>query len=159
MLETAEGQNNAVFACFGSAAQHAQLFEQSLVRFLDVFNKARGTSLSLDDFDAYEQKLQKMTIGQLLRELRKFVAIENETVERGLDEALACRNRLMHSFFLGLGDADGLASEKSRKATVAYLLAAEGLLDRARITVNAMRIAMCRALTIEDPFAVKATSA
>ena len=30
MLETEEGQNNAVFACFGSAAQHAQMFEEAL---------------------------------------------------------------------------------------------------------------------------------
>ena len=39
MLESEEGQLNAVFACFGSAAQRAQLFEQSLSRFLAMYNK------------------------------------------------------------------------------------------------------------------------
>jgi hypothetical protein len=39
MLETAEGQSNAVIACFGSAAQHAQLFGQALARFLGVYNR------------------------------------------------------------------------------------------------------------------------
>ena len=34
MLEPEEGQNNAVFACFGSAAQHAQMFEEALGNFL-----------------------------------------------------------------------------------------------------------------------------
>ena len=33
MLESEEGQTNAIFACFGSAVQHSQLFEQGLDRF------------------------------------------------------------------------------------------------------------------------------
>lgn len=40
ILETEEGQLNAVFACFGSAVQHSQLFEQSLTRFLKMYNRS-----------------------------------------------------------------------------------------------------------------------
>ena len=49
MLETEEGQLNAVFACFGSAVQHSQLFEQGLTRFLKMYNKIASDSLSIDD--------------------------------------------------------------------------------------------------------------
>ena len=39
MLASKEGQINAVFACFGSAAQHSQFFEAALGEFLLVYNK------------------------------------------------------------------------------------------------------------------------
>ena len=51
MLETKEGQLNAVFACFGSATQHAQLFEQSLSRFLAVYNRIQSDSVSVGDLE------------------------------------------------------------------------------------------------------------
>ena len=47
MLESREGQLNAVFACFGSAAQHAQLFEQGLTRFLVMYNKIASDTVSV----------------------------------------------------------------------------------------------------------------
>jgi hypothetical protein len=149
MLESAEGQNNAFFACFGSAAQRAQPFEQSLSRFLVVFNRATGKDLSVDDFEAYERKLEKKTMGWLLHELRDLVAFPEAEVPARLDAALGCRNHLMHSYFLRLGD--DLDSKEGRMARISELLAAEELLDASRATVNAMRIAMCRTLGIDDP--------
>lgn len=47
MLKTAEGQSNAVFACFGSAAQHCQHFEKALADFLILYNKATNQSLAV----------------------------------------------------------------------------------------------------------------
>ena len=39
MLESEEGQSNAVFAIFGSAAQHSQLYESALAEFLIVYKQ------------------------------------------------------------------------------------------------------------------------
>jgi len=46
-LESEEGQLNAVFACFGSAAQHAQFFEEALGEFLLAYNKICNKSLTI----------------------------------------------------------------------------------------------------------------
>jgi hypothetical protein len=151
MLETEEGQGNAVFACFGSAAQHAQLFEQALGRFLSVYNRAANSAFSISDFEAYEGKLQKMTMGTLLREMEKYVSFDDSAVEDRLDGALDRRNHLMHAFFLERGGA--LKSEDGRLNLLRELTSTEAVLDSARITVNAMRIAMCEALNVPDPFA------
>ncbi len=103
MLESAEGQNNLVFACFGSAAQHAQLFEQALARFLSVYNRILNCSMSLDDFESYEGELHRKTMGRLLREIQKYVTLRNPVTVDRLDSALERRNYLMHSFFLERG--------------------------------------------------------
>ena len=60
MLVSDEGQRNAVFACYGSAAQHGQLLEDALSRLIAKPNAVRG----MDDPDA---GLGKKTTGQLLR--------------------------------------------------------------------------------------------
>jgi hypothetical protein len=148
MLDSEEGQTNAVFACFGSAAQHAQLFEQSLARFLVVYNRIASSALAVEDFDAYEQKLQKKTMGWLLDEVSKQVTFTDDVWPQRLDAALECRNYLMHTFFLKV--ADGFKSEAGRLGLLGGLLAAERLLDNARITLNAMRIAMCETLGVAD---------
>ena len=47
MLKSEEGQKNAVFACFGSAAQHAQLLEAALSDFLVVWRQMRDETSGL----------------------------------------------------------------------------------------------------------------
>ena len=59
MLESEEGQLNAVFACFGSAAQHSQYYEAALEEFLVVYNETFKKSLTLQDLEAIETKLRK----------------------------------------------------------------------------------------------------
>ena len=68
-----------------------------------------------------------------------------------LDSALERRNYLMHAFFLERGDE--LRSQEGRMGLLQEIVSIERLLDTARITVNAMRIAMCEALNVADPFA------
>lgn len=150
MLATEEGQSNAVFACFGSAAQHAQLFEQALARFLSVYNRIASETVLLEDFREYEGKLKKKTMGWLLREMQKYVTLSDPAVAERLDCALEHRNHLMHAFFLERGD--GLKSEAGRMDLLGELISIERLLDDARVTVNAMRIATCRTLRVPDPF-------
>jgi hypothetical protein len=151
MLETEEGQKNAVFACFGSAAQHAQLFEQALARFLSVYNRIASDTVSLGEFEDCEGKLQKKTMGWLLHKMQKYVTLSDPVVTERLDLALKRRNYLMHAFFLERGDE--LKSEAGRMDLLSELISTERLLDDARVTVNAMRIAMCRTLSVSDPFA------
>ena len=100
MLKTEEGQCNAVFACFGSAAQHAQHLEAALVECLLVYNKISKQQLTIQDIDALDQKLSKQTLETLLREFQKFVTIGSADVEKRLELALEERNFLMHHFFL-----------------------------------------------------------
>ena len=39
MLESEEGQLNAIFACYGSAVQNGQLFEESLAKLVAILNE------------------------------------------------------------------------------------------------------------------------
>jgi len=150
MLETAEGQTNAVFACFGSAAQHAQLFEQGLSRFLITYNKLCNDDLSIEKLDAIASGLHKKTMGQLLKKLSQHVTVEDDSVFGEFEVALRQRNYLMHEFFLERNSE--LESEEGRMRLLKELLTVEGYLERSRVRINAMRIAMCETLGIDDEF-------
>ena len=145
VLESEEGQLNAVFACYGSAAQHAQLFEQGLARFLVIYNKITSDSIGVDDVG------HKMTMGQLLNKLRQHVTIDDNSVEEWFDAALKERNYLIHRFFLERDQ--GLKSAEGRMELLAELVKIEANLNRCRVMINAMRIAMCRTLDIVDNWA------
>ncbi len=144
MLESSEGQINAVFACFGSAAQCAQLFEQGLQRFLVIYNKITSDTMTVDD-------IEKKTMGWLRREIRKHTTINDDSVEKRFSDALAERNFLIHRFFLERNPL--LASREGRMQLLAELVDIEANLEHCRVTINAMRIAMCEALGIEDEWA------
>ena len=145
MLESAEGQLNAVFACFGSAAQHAQLFEQGLSRFLVMYNRIASDSLNANDIG------DKMTMGQLLNKVKVHVEIDDDQIEQAFTIALQDRNYLMHCFFLECDPL--LSSGEGRMELLSRIANIEMNLDRCRVAINAMRIAMCRAVGIEDDWA------
>ena len=65
-----------------------------------------------------------------------------------LEAALYVRNYLMHRWFLDRHDP--FKSEAGRMALLQELVSFGRLLDSARVTANAMRIAMCRTLGIDD---------
>jgi hypothetical protein len=52
MLKTDEGETNAVFSCFGAAAQHAQIFEEGLAKFLVVYNLLAAKAVTLEDLES-----------------------------------------------------------------------------------------------------------
>lgn len=145
MLESEEGQLNAVFACFGSAAQHAQMFEQSLKRFLTIYNRMALGSTTV------EEVLRKKTMGELLKRVKKVVTFQDDSFVDRFDAVVRERNFLMHDFFIER--AAQLKSPKGRMALLTELITIEKALDHSRVTVNAMRIAMCRTLGIEDEWA------
>jgi hypothetical protein len=149
MLETEEGQNNAVFACFGSAAQHAQMFEEALGNFLLAYTHIRPKKLTAEELEELTQNTHGRTMGQLLRELKSVVKFnDGDDPKERMEAALYVRNYLMHRWFLDRNDA--FKSEAGRMALLQELVSFGRLLDSARVTANAMRIAMCPTLGIED---------
>jgi hypothetical protein len=148
MLNTAEGQTNAVFALFGSTAQHAQLLEQALKRFLRRYNQIAKDALQPEDFDVIEASLAKKTMGQLIHEMQKHIEFSDPKMSDRFELALQKRNFLMHHFFLEQGGK--LKTQDGRMALLAELSSVDQMLEDGRVIMNAMRIAMCRTLGVED---------
>jgi hypothetical protein len=147
MLETAEGQSNAIFACYGSAAQRAQNFENGVEKFLVVYNQITKDAMTTEDLESRNADLNKKTMGQLLYKLKTIVSFPGETYTDYFREALNQRNFLMHKYFLERTHM--FATEESRFAALKELTQMEAIFDRARIAINAMRIALCRTLNID----------
>ncbi|HEY4354685.1 MAG TPA: hypothetical protein VGN16_02980 [Acidobacteriaceae bacterium] len=147
MLKTAEGQSNAIFACFGSAAQRAQNFEDGVAKFLVVYNQATNDSLTSEDLESRNDELSRKTMGQLLHRLKKVVTFPDDTYTDYFLEALGRRNFLMHKYFLERNHM--FATEASRFEALAELATMENVFNRARIAINAMRIALCETLNID----------
>lgn len=148
MLKTEEGQLNAVFACFGSAAQHAQMFEEALGNFLLAYNHLRPEKMSDEESEELTQNIQARTMGQLLHKLKSLVTFKDGDYRERMEGALKARNYLMHRWFLDRQEA--FNSEAGRMALLKELVGMERLLDSARVMANAMRIAMCETLGIDD---------
>jgi len=148
MLKTPVGQKNAVFACFGSAAQHAQLFELALTEFLQEYNKVSKRAISSEDFELFDQKLQKKTMGALLNEFSKYVTIKDQNVTKLLDLALEKRNYLMHHFFRE--KSESIVTEDGRMSLISELVWIDKLLTDAGTITRAMRIAFSEALSKKE---------
>ncbi|HYE76227.1 MAG TPA: hypothetical protein VEF04_22970 [Blastocatellia bacterium] len=144
MLKTRVGQINAVFACFGSAAQHAQFFEVALAEFLRDYNKIANEAITLQDLELMDQKLQKKTLGALLKEFSRYVTIKDPQVVQFLELALDRRNFLMHHFFRERSTK--LQSEEGRMSLLSELVSIDNLLQEAAMIVRGMGIAISRAI-------------
>jgi hypothetical protein len=145
MLKTRVGQVNAVFACFGSAAQHAQQFEAALAEFLSDYNKLSKRAVTPQEFEVLDQKLQKRTLGTLLREFSRYVTIEDPKVVGFLEMALERRNFLMHHFFREREDR--LRLEKDRMDLLSELVGIDRVLEKAATIIRGMRIAVTEAIS------------
>ena len=144
MLDSEEGQLNAVFACFGSAAQHGQFFEAALSEFLLAYNRLLKKTLTIADLDAVETSLHKKTMGALLSDFRKHVKISDDTVAASLSDALRKRNFLIHYYFRQRQDM--FATERGRLKMLAELVSISDVLEKAADLTNGMRVALRRAL-------------
>ena len=91
--------------CYGSAAQHGQMLEAALSDFLVVDNELAEQHLTVDDLRMEGEKLRKMTMGSLLREVQKHVKFDDaQWVSDWLSSALGKRNFLIHRYFLDRED-------------------------------------------------------
>jgi hypothetical protein len=144
MLKTRVGQINAVFACVGSAAQHAQFFEVALAEFVLDFNKIANEAISLQELEILDQKLQKKTLGALLKEFSRYVTIKDAKVVQFLELALDGRTFLMHHFFRER--SENLRSEQDRMRLLSELVSIDSLLQEAATLVRGMGFALKRAI-------------
>ena len=143
MLESEEGQLNAVFACYGSAAQHGQLFEEALLKLVVLLNECLG-------IDGAAAAIQKKTIGQLLKLFeKKFVEEMDDWVSEFLDETKRRRNFLIHDYFLKRSDDMGI--ETGRLEMLRELLDIQAQLRRGAGLVNGLRVAIEAARNGEPP--------
>ena len=138
MLESEEGQLNAVFACYGSAAQHGQFFEESVTRLIVALNEMSGSEGGAD-------KMEKWTLGRLLNYFQeKFVHQIDEWVPEHLEEGRRLRNFLIHDYFL---ERKGkFRTRKGRMAMLTELLDIEQHLKRGADLLNGLRVAVGEAL-------------
>ena len=148
MLESKEGQLNAIFACYGSAAQHGQIFEAALSNFLFAYNSLVKKRLSIDDLKLVKSKLHKMTMGALLTELQKHITIDATWVSNCLRVALEKRNFLIHSYFLEREAK--FRTEAGRLEMLRELVSIEKAIEKATDITNGMRIALCEALELDE---------
>ena len=138
MLESKEGQLNAVFACYGSAAQHGQLFEESLTRLIVALNEWSGIGGNVET-------IEKWTIGRLLGHLQKtFVKEIDEWVPQYLEEGRRLRNFLIHDYFLRREEQ--LGTESGRMAMLEELTEIEQPLQRGADLINGLRGSIGRGL-------------
>lgn len=144
MLDTEEGQNNAVYACFGSAAYHAQFFEEALTRFLTMYNRLSRKSTTVEDLEMLSQSLHKRTMGTLLNDLKCRITIHDKRVLDCFDVALRQRNYIIHEFFLLRGRE--LSTESGRFQLLRELVDIGNELEKATLITNGMRVAVSERL-------------
>lgn len=143
MLESKEGQLNAIFACYGSAAQHGQLFEEALLKLIAVLNECLG-------IDSAVPATTKKTIGKLLKCFEnKFVEEIDDWVSDFLDETRRRRNFRIHEYFLKR--SDDMDAETGRVVILRELVDIEAQLRRGAGLVNGLRVAIERARNGEPP--------
>lgn len=139
MLKTAEGQNNAVFACAGSALQHAQEYEQALKFFIRTLARTEPGSDPSEGVETFAANLQRKTLGRLLVQFGKKVKISDPRILLLLETAVEKRNFLAHHFFLErinlLADEEGRFSMMRELTEMQALFKEAGTLMRAMGTV------------------------
>jgi hypothetical protein len=134
MLESDEGQLNAVFACYGSAAQHAQFFEESVAKLIIALSEMSGS-------EGGAEKMEKWTLGRLLNHFQgKFVNEIDEWVPEYLEEGRRLRNFLIHDYFLKRDVEFG--TRNGRMAVLKELLDIQQHLKRSAGLLNGLRVAV-----------------
>jgi hypothetical protein len=119
-----------------------------LARSLDAYNRVSSGSLTIEDFESAGTGIDKKPIAQLIRDIGKHVKIEGQSVPDTVERALRTRDFLVHRLLLERSRK--FNANAGRTETLAEVISIERLLDAERITINAMRIAMCRTLGVPE---------
>ena len=148
MLKTTEGQLNAVFACFGSAAQHGQYFEKALGEFIVKIKHVLEPATPAEHIQSAKSQLARKTIGQLLQIMGKHVQPDAQWVTDLLLNAHKSRNFLIHHYFIEREDRFKTAS--GRTAMLKELLSIQEQIERATVLVDGMRFAVTERVLNRD---------
>ena len=144
MLESEEGQLNAIYALHGSAAQHGQLLEKALSDLVLKLEEILKRPSSAADFQIIEKMRHNKTIGQLLKDLEKKTKNLDEWVNDLFKTAREKRNFLIHHYFLERQDKFQTLS--GRMEMLEELCSIEKTLKEATDMANGMRTAIIRRL-------------
>ncbi len=86
------------YAHFGLAMFKAQVLEHGIVNAMVVAKMPDRSRITRSEIDAFMDRRFENTLGQLLRELKKYIAVPDDLAE-ALGEALTKRNWLAHDYF------------------------------------------------------------
>lgn len=105
VMDSEDEEVRDVHAYYGLALYWASCLEQSIFQhllFFDHFPRAVASYKDADkwerEFDEFEAKEMKQTMGKLVRRLKEAGQPTKE-IETSLDQALKVRNSLVHSYF------------------------------------------------------------
>ena len=138
--ESVQDQLNAVFACFGSAVRHSQLFEEELERFLTAYNLVTSDSVTVEDMGS--GKSIWVVVSRVRRYVGKQEKIDYFRIMKLLSTTLRKRELLLHKFFLNREAR--FHSHMGRRRLIVELLRIEHNLDRSRLALNSMESALWR---------------
>lgn len=100
------------YAFFGLAAYYAQCFEQSIILLILALNALNAHKMKDTSYDGLLARLDKQTLGQLIRELNTKAKITPQFLAQ-MDGLLKQRNYLMHHYFER--NSTKLMSERGRR--------------------------------------------
>lgn len=99
----------------------AQVLERGVVTAMLIARMPEHETVAPAEIDAFEAKQFKKTLGDMLKEMRRYVTVPSE-VDELLAEALRKRNWLAHKFFREFSD---------HKQMLAWLVDAQAVFQRA----------------------------
>lgn len=144
MLKSKEGQLNAIYALYGSAAQQGQLLEKALSDLMIKLREISGHSVSPTNLRATESSSHKKTIGQLLKDFENNTRNLDKWVEDSFREARDKRNFLIHHYFLERENK--FQTRSNRMKVLKELVLIQETLKRATDFANGMRVAVSEIL-------------
>lgn len=97
-LDDESYQVREVYAQFGLTSYAAQVMERGVINLLAMFANINDSQASATKFDQHYLRYAAMTLGVLIKELKKHFAQEVDTFQ-ALDAALPLRNAIAHNFF------------------------------------------------------------
>ena len=98
MVNSEDELHKTVYAHAGVALYWCQCFEQSLTTILIMQLRIKNRNMILSEIDDYENKIDRKTLGALLKDARASIKFPIEADDT-LNDALDKRNFLAHSFF------------------------------------------------------------
>ncbi len=116
------------YAHFGLAIFKAQVLEHGIVNAMVVTRMPDHGRINRRDIDAFLDKQFENTLGQLLRELKKYAAVPDD-VSQLLAGALSTRNWLAHDYFRER--AEDFVTDAGCHRMIAELEGAQQVFDQA----------------------------
>lgn len=144
MLKSKEGQLNAIYALYGSAAQQGQLLEKALSDLMIKLKEISGHSVSPANLQTAKSSRHKKTVGQLLKDFENNTRNLDKWVEDSFKTALDKRNFLIHHYFLERQDK--FQTHSNRMEILKELVVIQETLERARDLANGMRVVVSETL-------------